>query len=272
MDKTIARKKFKTEFWQTNHFLITSLIWIDSIEKWLVKEKPIDFSTSWNPKDIKRSCERSRIFILKSFLWWTVDALDMYIQSLRKKPNYFFNDSKATSIIDGAGNSVYNKAINLWDYLKIDKVLVSLIDILITWRNNVIHYYWENNLLKETEKVIKDNEETIKREYCWIEISSIFNKVKKWDILTFKEVASLIKATHNFVEQIDKKVIAKLNLDDFCYEILIEEFKNNSNFRKKLYSLKKERKKEFLNNFLKINIWIDESDYKLIEKCYELLN
>ena len=58
MKRTIARKEFKEQFGQSNHFLITSLIGLNIIEKSEEIIKPEEFSTSWNPKDKNNSLSK----------------------------------------------------------------------------------------------------------------------------------------------------------------------------------------------------------------------
>ena len=109
MIATKAKKEFKKRFGQANHLLITTLIGLDSIESGNITRKPEGFSTSWNPKDPKRSAERARIFSLQSFLGWAVESLEMYLTELNRKPKEL-ESGELTVIFSKAGRSIYQKA------------------------------------------------------------------------------------------------------------------------------------------------------------------
>ena len=77
-----ARRHFKQRIGQVNHFLITTLIGLDGVKS---KEftLPEEFRTSWNPRSVERSAERSIRFILDASLSWVVDNLDSYFTIVR---------------------------------------------------------------------------------------------------------------------------------------------------------------------------------------------
>lgn len=67
LNHSVAQRQFKKRMGQANHFLITILIGLDEVSKGLVK-KPDTLDVSWNPKDVKASAERSRVYALNSSL------------------------------------------------------------------------------------------------------------------------------------------------------------------------------------------------------------
>jgi len=110
MKITKAKREFKKRFGHANHFLITTLIGLDAIEKGVVTDKPDSFSTTWNPKDAIRSAQRSRGFTLKSFLGWAVESLEMYLTELNRKPKKL-ESGIFTQLYSNAGQKIYLKAI-----------------------------------------------------------------------------------------------------------------------------------------------------------------
>lgn len=94
MQITKARKIFKNKFCQANHFLITSLVWVDWIKEWIITKKSDSFSTSWNPRNKVQSAIRTRSFLLELFLWKAVDSLEVYLKLLYRKPNLYFSNKE----------------------------------------------------------------------------------------------------------------------------------------------------------------------------------
>ena len=161
MKRTIARKEFKEQFGQSNHFLITSLIGLNIIEKSEEIIKPEEFSTSWNPKDKNNSARRSRSFLLGSFLSYAVDGVDMYLSLLNKKPKVI-EDPEFSLLFDSAGQSVYKKVVGIESYFKIDKTLTCLVFLMITWRNNIVHAMADNKLEPSQEKHLLRHQQDIR--------------------------------------------------------------------------------------------------------------
>jgi len=232
MKTTLAKREFKDRLGQANHFLITSLIGLDGIESGKISEKPSSFSTSWNPKNVIRSAERSRIFLLKSFLGWAVESLEMYLTELNRKPK-LLESEKFTELYSKAGRSIYLKTILIGDELKIDPVLVGLMEVLITWRNYTFHYDVDNTIRDSSFEVLLNEEKRISTEFCGLEVVQLKKTWETGGDFTFKETASLINATQKFVSAIDTYILNNLNFEQYYSEILIEHFDKNSNSKQK---------------------------------------
>jgi hypothetical protein len=82
---TAARSQFKKLLGQNNHYLITILIGLNGVEAGTAL-LPDDFATSWNPRDVRRSVQRSREFAIKALLAWASDSLDAYQSALIPLP------------------------------------------------------------------------------------------------------------------------------------------------------------------------------------------
>lgn len=247
MNITKSRKEFKTRFGQANHFLITTLVGLDGIEKEKITSKGTTFSTSWNPKNIKNSAQRSRIFVLKSFLVSAVESLEMYITSLNKKPK-LLQSEVFLKIYSSSGQSIYKSVIGVADEIKVDPVLIGLMEVLITWRNYVSHYDIDNEIRKESWEILLKNEENIKTQFSGLEIVQLKDTWENNKDFTFKETASLIKATQLFVEEVDTYILKNLDLEQYIVENLEKYFSN------KLYlqRFKSSNKKEiYLSSVLK---------------------
>ncbi len=265
---TIARKRFKRIFGQSNHFLITILIGLDQISSGSDIVKPDDFRTSWDPKDKNVSAERSRKFLLSAFLAYLVDGIDMYLTSIYRKPKLIKGD-EIDNIYSRAGQSVAYKVEHLGEYLKIDPVYICMTSLIIVCRNRTVHYYAENKLSDEQTGILKSNLNRIKDEFCHLDILQLLCKIDKNHVgedysLTFKEVASLIKATHLFIEKVDEVIIQKNNLEEYGKEV-IEEYLGNNPLAKVKYqdilSTHKEDKDRYLFNILSTYASFTKDDY-----------
>ena len=112
--------------------------------------------------------------------------------------------------------------------------MIAMIEILITWRNNLTHNFAENQIEKKSESILLDNKSFIKDTFSGLDIEQVLKKAKKGDSPSFKECASLISVTHKFVESIDKKVLEQLNIENYAKIFFV-------------YIFKKILKKEFQN-------------------------
>jgi hypothetical protein len=208
MQQTPARSKFKERFGQANHFLITNLVALHHLDESSVISAPTELRTSWNPKDRKASIRRTREFTLEAFLGSAVDGIDMYLTLLYRKPNYI-QDRALESVMDGTNHSVARKVSAFASHYDIEAIPLALVDVLITWRNNVIHALAENELQESTEKTLRNLGKEIAEGYRGLDPAALPSKAIRGEALTFKETASLIRATHNFVELVDKAVLAR---------------------------------------------------------------
>ena len=265
MKQTKARKIYKKQFGQQNHFLITSLIGLDLIEKYDVT-CPESFSTSWNPKDKQRSARRSRDFQLNSFLSFAVDGIDMYISLINRAPRYI-QDDRFSEMLSAAGRSVYHKVKNISDYLNIDKKYTYLVLTLISYRNNIIHSMAENCVEEKHEQVLLGNKEWIKENFRGLDIERLLSKLEEKKSPLFKEVASLINASHIFVEKIDSKIIEQID-ESFYFKNLIRFLKSDDSSRLKFLRSDERQKRRYVSNYFENAFGIpqDEIDNSILNK------
>lgn len=271
MKQTPARTRFKEHFGQANHYLVTSLVALNQLEASNVTEAPPELHTIWNPKDRKASIQRTRLFTLQSILGSAVDAVDMYISLLYRKPNYIRNQALA-SALDAANRSVQKKVLAVAAHYSVEPSALALLDVLITWRNNVVHELAENTLRAETKAVLQAHKESIAATYRGLVVDQLPAKAEKGDPLTFKETASLINAAHHFVEHVDAKVIQSLDINSLCIGVIQDELdsKSTNGFLAKFNSLPIEKRKRFVKNWLANTFGLVEISDETIGKCSQL--
>src|ERR1700721_2138620 len=78
LKRTHARAAFKDLLGQANHFLITLLVGLGAVGDGTAMLDQ-EFRTSWNPRDVRKSAERSRQFAFDLALVRAVDALDTFL-------------------------------------------------------------------------------------------------------------------------------------------------------------------------------------------------
>lgn len=253
MTHTLARKRFKAKFGQQNHFLITCLVGLSYVERSEVA-LPEGFSTSWNPRDKAQSARRSRDFILGSFLAHAVDGMDMYLSLLNRKPKPFIRH-EISEVYDSAGRSVYKKVEGIGRVLDIPKLNTALCILIITIRNNKMHEMADNEFPEEYEILLREKKDEVEERYSGLEIVTLLSKRNGIEDVTFKEVASLIHATHEYIEMVDQKILAEIQ-PNFQFEALLYYLKNEKKLRDKYLRIGEHERSIMIRNLLQNRLGI----------------
>lgn len=272
MKKTLARSKFKKHLGQANHYLVSSLVALHTLENSEVTNAPEELRTAWSPKDKNSSISRSRNFVLQSFLGWAVDSVDMYLSLLNRKPDYLQN-SELSSKLDGAGRSVLKKVRIYSEHYDVNQATQALMDVLITWRNNVFHELADNKLNAETKASLTEHAISIGYNYRGLDVSGLTDKAERGAPLTFKETASLINATQHFVQEVDEAVLKVFDAKKFCIEAVqdaINDKEEDKGFSEKYFCLPLEKRKRFLRNWLINTCGFSDPNDGVITACLSL--
>lgn len=123
----------------------------------------------------------------------------------------------------------------------------------------------DNKLEEDDIQFLLENKDIIKEEYCGLNIEDIINKIETKNPPTFKEVASLINATHLFVEEIDSFVIGRIS-EDFYIMTLKKYLKEDKNLCLKYYKLSEDKRKRLIVNIFqnRLSIPKEEIDANLL--------
>jgi hypothetical protein len=271
MNTTPAKKEFKKRFGQANHFLITTLVGIDGIKSGQITEKPASFSTSWNPIDPKRSAERSRVFVLKSFLAWAVESLEMYMTELNRKPK-LLESEQFTILYSRAGQSVYKKTIFIADEVQVDPILIALMEVLITWRNYTFHYDIDNEIRDSSLNCLLNKSDEVKSRFAGLDITQLKKTWETGGDFTFKEAASLIKATQDFVSEIDKYILNNIDFERFFFETIEKHFVSSPHSKLRFRSFDSTKKKKYLKILMQNIAGENNFDENIISNIIDKLN
>lgn len=272
MNKTPARVQFKKHFGQANHYLVTTLIALHHLNTSSVVAAPPELHASWNPKDKASSISRSRIFVRQSFLGWAVDSIDMYLSLLNRKPNYLQSVS-LTGKLDGAKRSVLRKVQAFGEHYNLHPATLALIDVLITWRNNVFHELGDNCIGPASLNALTVHASHIEQTYRGLKVDGLSEKAHQGGALTFKETASLINAAHNFVQEVDEAVICAFDRIRFCTEVVhdaLKDRKQEMGFAAKYYSLPMPTRRRFISNWLLNDFGITDPGDEALDACLHL--
>ncbi|MEA2166498.1 MAG: hypothetical protein QOK37_4625 [Thermoanaerobaculia bacterium] len=271
LSATPARAKFKEHLGQANHFLVTALVALHELQQAKTATAPPELRTSWNPKDKSRSIARTRIFVTQSFLGWAVDSVDLYISLLNRRPK-IVQDAQLISDLDGAGRSVLRKVRAISRAYAVHPSVAALIDVLITWRNNVFHELSDNRLSAESREALVQHSSDIQAGYRGLVVSGLTTKAERGDDLTFKEAASLINAAHKFVQDVDAEVLRRFDQRAFCLEAVEYALNDRTapGFAAKFLKLSGIQRCRFVRNWLSNTLGFCSVAPETLEACATL--
>jgi len=271
MKTTRAKKEFKKRFGSANHLLITTLVGLDGIESGVITQKPEGFQTYWNPKSPKNSSKWARCFVLESFLGWAVESLEMYLTEINRKPK-ILDSERFTYLFSKADRSVYDKATFIADEIKVDPILIALVEVLITWRNYTFHYDIDNEIRPQSLAVLQNKKDEVKTRFSGLDIDVMKSVWEKKEDFTFKETSSLINATQLFVDAIDQYAIETMDIERYYFETIYFQLKNNINSYEKYKNLPQVQKVKYIKTLLQNEANSEKIDDSMLEKLVVKVN
>lgn len=268
MKNTKAIKCFKKEFGQLNHFLLTTVIGLNALNVYNITKPPPGLSVSWNPKNLNNSANRSRGFVLKSFLYTIVNSIEMYFNLIENQKPIYIEDKTFTEIFDN--RHIFIKTKNIIDYFKISSIESILIKLIIQYRNKIVHYKATNTLEQNDIDELINAKNEIEQKYCNLDINIVLDKFEKVKSPSLKEIASFNHIVHEIIYEIDSNIVAKSNMNNY-YEVKALKYllKTNDKIRKKYFNPEK-LNKNMIINVLRTNCSIEESDIKDINKLLSI--
>ncbi len=226
-----ARKTFKRLLGQTNHYLITLLIGLDYVKKNDVT-LPEEFKTSWNPRDQNSSSIRSREFAINATFSWAIDALDAYLSLCHKKPS-LYQSKDIQDNAGGAGQSAYKKFIVLKDFVSTDNQddfikFAALTEVAIKWRNKLVHYFADNTVDNDKGTFLLNNAQFYHDNFQGLNIVELLLRFDNSQTPRFKEITSIIRGIHKFVESSDGFLLRIIDKEIHFIDCLDYHLKLNS--------------------------------------------
>lgn len=264
--RSYALKKFKKEIGQANHFLITILVGLDGVKSGNI-EKNIEFDAAWNPKSVIASAERSRLYAIKSSLAWVVDCFDMYLRLCNRKPRLL--SEELSNKFDGIGHSIYGKYRLVSDAYALSESDKAVVDLLICWRNRMVHFDADNDISKESRNVIEsslyEDELVIKTH---LDIGQMLYSFDKKESPKFKEITFMVRKTISFIECLDRLLLDKKDTLSILDDRLCDELKNNNQIFNGIFLTEGDKRKQKLIQFIKNCGFIDLDNNNEDEKLF----
>lgn len=249
--------------------LITNLVGLHTLDVSAVTTAPSELRTAWSPRSKTKSVDRTRTFTMHSFLGWAVDSIDMYASLLYRKPN-FLQEPGVCSAMDGAGRSVWKKVHRLSEHFEVSSSTTALIDVMITWRNNVFHELADNTICETCMEALDAHASQIASTYRGLDPTHLPEKASSGEPLTFKETASMINAAHAFVREVDEAVLDRLDLDLLCSGLVADKLREDSGFRSKYFCLPPQKRQRFIGNWLVNEYGMSEVGAPILARCAQL--
>lgn len=210
---------FKDLLGQANHFLITILVGLNGVRAGRITIDS-EFSTSWNPKDVKASADRSRQFALDLALIRAVDALDAYMMRTRRRPLALTNDDFAKRM-DATGQKISKRLDVFSEFLKpLEAERAAFLRLAIDWRNQRVHSLAEDNLKSEDLKIIREKSENLHNDFSGLVAEEIIKNYNAGIGPNFKEAAAVIRLAHRTVEHFDNDLLQKIDVIGYISESL----------------------------------------------------
>lgn len=218
ISRTPARVRFKQNTGQNNHFLITVLVGLDGVRAGQAKLNE-EFSTSWSPKDVRRSATRSRDYALVTSLAWITDLVDVYRKQLQAMPSVL---DEATSLrinnIDGRANRLAELA-SILEIRKDDESLL-MMQFATKWRNTIIHSDADTRVGSALRSDLLSSAPNISAVHRGLDIARSIETFERGNAPTFKEVASFISAGQVLVESLDASAVGKMDVQQYAESTL----------------------------------------------------
>ncbi|WP_156737755.1 hypothetical protein [Mycobacterium sp. E735] len=215
---TPARSAFKKMLGQNNHFLITILVGLDAVESGQANLSP-EFSTSWSPINAHASARRSRDFATKALLAWASTALDTYRRQLSTPTNVYLSIGECDAIKaeEGLGARLQRLSQLVGAVMGPEKELVEL---LVVWRNRVVHTNARDVVSGGLKRRLLANQALLAKDYQGLNIERAMEGARRGNAPKFKEITALVRAAHIFVREIDKAILARVDLDKCLLAVL----------------------------------------------------
>ncbi|MBF4563968.1 hypothetical protein [Plantibacter sp. VKM Ac-2876] len=219
LSRSRAASDFKKLAGQNNHFLVTILVGLDEVRSGRAERKP-EFSTTWDPKDVVQSADRSRMYATRTALLWIVEAFEGYAASIRKTAGVFSEPEQA--LIRGeSGDGKSRRLVRLNEVLgEPDSAELALVRAAMDWRNRIAHFATTGNLDGEVKGQLRKFADEISGAYRHLEVDRLIQSISNGAAPSFKEVASIIEATHKLVRRLDEAVGPRMNSVQFAEQAI----------------------------------------------------
>ena len=178
-----------------------------------------EFSTIWAPRDATQSARRSREFACKALAAWLTDSIAAYINNLSASPSIITDSALAATMEAGrsVGDKIRALAVACGQEADASTLLVR---VGVIWRNRLVHYQATNPISRALADALLACRQEITSDYQGLDVARLLDSAGRSHAPTFKEVTSLVRAAHKFVEQVDGQLLGRSDLNIYVMNIL----------------------------------------------------
>ena len=213
-----ARRDFKEMLGHNNHFLITIMVGLDAVASGEAHRSK-EFSTIWAPRDAVQSARRSREFSCKALAAWLTDSIAAYIDNLSASPSIITDSALAATVEAGRSIGARIRVLAVACGRDADAATL-LVRVAVIWRNRLVHSQATNPISRELRDELLACRQEIASDYQGLDVARLLDSAGRSHAPTFKEVTSLVRAAHKFVEQVDGQLLGRSDLDIYVKNIL----------------------------------------------------
>jgi hypothetical protein len=220
LNRTHARVAFKDLLGQANHFLITTLVGLNAVRNGTATVED-EFRTSWNPKDVRNSAERSRQFVLDLALVRAVDALDSYMMLARRDP-MALPSKEFASAMDETRQTVAGRLRVFQNFLPpLEGHQKLFVKLAIDWRNRRVHSLSDVELTSEEESKLLSFGNILHEVYSGLDVEELITRYRLGESPSFKDAASFIRLAHRVVEHFDAQLLKEIDLEEYLRGLVV---------------------------------------------------
>ncbi len=214
--RTSACSEFRERLGQANHLLITILIGIEGVRIGDAR-KSDDFHAAWNPKSLEETAQRSRRFARDAMLNHIVDSLGVYLSLLRSS----IYQQALPDLYSISDRSLKPRLDAFCSDLGLDvSTRLALVHLAIQWRNRRLHTGALNAVEKQYETTLKSSMEDIRAQFSGLDVGILLAHFAKSESPRFKEVASLVKGSLDFIQSADTLLVRRLDPSDVARHVI----------------------------------------------------
>lgn len=216
LETSPARRTFKENLGQANHFLVTIEVGLEAIRDGRI-EPPGPTWTRWDPKNPKRSADRSSGFAGLGALALLVDGLDAYREDALFGPRLIQSEKVAKVISQQSNATGHFEALVESCDLK-ESPPWAFANIARAWRHRLLHRKGDAKLKSRVHHTLKERQEEIAANFAGLDVDILIARFESGEAPSFKETTAMIRGSQELIERIDGYFIGILDLELFLRE------------------------------------------------------
>ena len=254
LTKTKALKDFLNNIGSTVFLLNTICVGLDRVKKEKITKYDKSLRINWSSEDPVNDSQRARIYANKATLAFTVDTLDQYLRSLVAKDNpRVFLDSQ---LIDDLRESSIRERIDILmtKAQPNEEYWAPFVQLLICWRNRMIHSHAANTLNRRDINILTKNKEVIQKNHSGIDIAVTLDRYLKGQGPSLKDISTMVAILIKSIRLVDSKIIQNFIGKEYILDAVANQVKFNGKDSiteiKMIWNLTRQRKQQKIYNLL----------------------